>query len=106
MKPIIIAAMLACGSAHAEFYSGNDLLARLTGDSSAQYHALGFVMGVHDALDSIVFCTSTTVTAGQVRDLVRLSLERDPANRHKPAATLIVNTLQAVWPCPKKGVGL
>lgn len=106
MKTAIIAALLACSSAHAQFYTGNDLLSRITDDSSSQYHALGFVMGVHDALDGIVFCTSATVTAGQVRDVIKISLERDPANRHKPANTLIANTLQAVWPCPKKGIGL
>jgi Rap1a immunity proteins len=103
MKPIIIAAMLACGSAHAQFYSGNSLFGHMTGDAESRYHAMGYVMGVHDAMDQILFCTPSNITAGQLRDVVKMSLERDPANRNKSASLLIVNTLQQVWPCKKQG---
>jgi hypothetical protein len=106
IKTTIIAALLACSSAHAEFYSGNDLFNRLNGNDAEQFHALGYIMGMHDALDGVVFCSTQTVTAGQVRDLMKMTLERDPANRHKPASALIMNTLQVVWPCKKQGAKL
>ena len=102
MKRIIILAALACGAAHAEFYSGNDLWERLNGTEGQKYLALGYVAGVSDALNNRVICMPSA-TMGQTRDIVKQYLENNPSLRHYSADSLIYNALAPVWPCSKKG---
>jgi len=86
--------------AHAEFMTGNDLLKDLNGDTySARGAALGYVMGVSDALHNIVHCPSSEVTSGQIRDMVRNYLTNVPAERHQPANVIVARVLKAAWPC-------
>ena len=43
MKKLIIITALFAGTAHAEFYSGNQLLNLMNGSNMEQMHALGYV---------------------------------------------------------------
>ena len=106
MKHLILVAAIACGSAHAEFYSGNDLLEIMRGNEYQKLIALGYVSGVADALQNAVICIPATVTSGQVRDMVKANLEANPTSRHYSADSLISNHLAKVWPCAKKGSAL
>lgn len=102
MKKIIIIAALACGTAHAEFYTGNDLLERMNGTESQKLIALGYVGGVSDSLNNRMICMPSA-TLGQTRDIVKQYLENNPSLRHYSADSLIQSALAPIWPCAKKG---
>lgn len=107
MKKLLIVAALTAGTAHAEFWAGNDLLARLTSsDSYERGTGLGFVMGVFDATHGAVHCPPATVTAGQVRDMTLKTLNDAPAARHLAAEGFVTYALRNAWPCSKKGTSL
>ena len=107
IKKLAITAVLVCGSAHAQFYSGNEILRRMQSDSVVdKMIALGFVAGVSDAWEHIMFCPPEGSTTGQTRDIALRYLLLNPSQRHKPAAELVADALMEVWPCarrPNKG---
>jgi hypothetical protein len=103
-KAIIIAALL-CGTAHAEFKDGNKLYSQMTGNTSEELHAVGYVMGVSDAYHGVLHCAPSTVTAGQVTDMVKQHFVANPSTRHYSADTIIGHVLSKAWPCAKKGSG-
>ena len=103
-ETLILAALL-CGSAHAQFKTGNKLLQQMDGEFGDQMNAIGYVSGVADTLQGAVVCAPATVTAGQLMDMTRLYLERTPARRHLAADVLIHDMLKAMWPCAKRGTG-
>ena len=106
MKKLIVIALLVCASAHAEFKDGNKLLSEMNGNHSNQMSAIGYVMGVSDALMGITFCGPSTITAGQVHDMIKQYLEQFPADRHNSADRIINHVLKAAWPCAKRGQNL
>ena len=107
MKKLLAIAALLCGSAQAQFFTGNDLLARLNSDIPVDRGlGMGFIMGVYDATLLVEHCPPSNVTAGQVRDMVAKNLYSGAAARHLPAEAFITYTLGAAWPCPKKGKGV
>jgi hypothetical protein len=106
MKKLIAIAALMCGTAHAEFYTGNDLLAKMqSSNSDERIHALGYVMGVFDVGAGVVQCAPENVTAGQARDMVRNYLDNTPATRHLNAEAQVRYVLSTAWPCPKRNKG-
>lgn len=102
---IILAAALVCGTAHAEFYSGNDLYSKLTGNTLDRSIALGYVIGVSDALIRATHCAPKAVTAGQIQDMIRDYLDANPAVRHFSADSLISHVLKTTWPCANRQGG-
>ena len=103
MKKLLLAAALVCTGAHAEFKDGNKLLSEMNGSHGNQMSAIGYVVGVADALMGITFCGPSTVTAGQLHDMVKQYLEQYPADRHNSADRIINHVLKSAWPCAKKG---
>jgi hypothetical protein len=103
MRPLILTLALLCGSAHAEFWDGNTLHQRLNGTPGEQNIALGYVIGVSDALLKATHCMPSNVTAGQLRDMMKNYLENTPAVRHFSADSLISTVLKSQWPCPQGG---
>ena len=102
MKRFLAIALVAT-SAHAEFFSGNDLLQRMDSDSPVQRSlSLGYVMGVADAHFGVTQCAPDSVTSGQMRDMVRNYLTNVPGERHFAADSLVVRVLKAAWPCPER----
>lgn len=92
-----------CLSAHAgTFWDGNKLHSKLQSNTMDQMQALGYIMGVSDAVDTEIICSPNTVTAGQMHDIMKQYLENNPAVRHFPADTLVKVVLSRVWPCEKK----
>ena len=107
MKNLLLTAALLCGSAHAQFFTGNDLLTRINADNSTdRVLAMGFIMGVYDSTVLLEHCPPSNVTAGQVRDMVAKDLYNGAAARHLPAAAFVAYTLSVAWPCAKKGKGV
>lgn len=106
IKKLILSAAVACGPAHAEFYTGNDLLQMMDGDTYADKGmALGFVAGVSDAWQGVSICIPKSATLGQVHDIAKRHLRDNPQTRHLTAESLIRNVLERVWPC-RKGTGV
>ena len=104
MKKLIVIAALMCGTAHAEFWTGNELLSRInSNDPYERGTSLGYVMGAFDASQGVTHCPPPTVTAGQVRDMVTKTLNDGAAARHMSADSFVTYTLKAAWPCAKKG---
>lgn len=104
MKKIIIIALLACTSAHAEFRNGNKLLEELEGSTFSRGLALGYIMAVTDATGTS-HCAPSELTGGQIQDMVKNFLVKSPEIRHLPASTIVEYLLSKTWPC-KKGTAL
>ena len=106
MKKLLLAAALVCTGAHAEFKDGNRLLSEMNGSHTNQMNALGYVVGVADAIMWVTFCPPATISAGQVHDMTKQYLEQYPADRHNSADRIINHVLKSAWPCAKKGQAL
>ena len=108
MKQLIVGLLMVPCIAMAEFRNGNELLSNMKSESVVENSvALGYVMGVADASRGETHCAPANATAGQLRDLVRSSIEMSAAYRHYTADILIMAILGKTWPCPnKKGTGI
>lgn len=97
-----VAAAFSVGCA-AEFWNGNRLHERLTSSSYfEQGTAMGYIMGVSDTGAGILHCAPPTATAGQIQDMVAQHLRLYPERRTRSADVIVIDTLKAAWPCPKK----
>jgi hypothetical protein len=105
MKKILAGLLMVPTMASAEFISGNELLSNLKGDTDERMFAIGYIAGVADFLDGMTVCSPTGVTLGQIRDLIRDYLEKNPDKRHYSADSLIRNKLERMWPCQQRGKG-
>ena len=106
MRKLLLAGALLCSSAHAQFFTGNDLLTRLNSDSAIDRTlGTGFIMGVYDATHSAIHCPPENVTVGQVKDMVLKNLQKGAEARHFAAEAFVTYTLNSAWPCPKKSKG-
>lgn len=92
--------------AQADFFDGNKLHKELQ-DSNGYgfFTGIGYVQGVIDAHSGIFFCPPSTVTAGQVRDMVKKQLEDNPQIRHFAAERIIRDQLEKIWPCKRSSNG-
>lgn len=107
MKKLLIALAFVSTCAHAEFFNGNDLLAKLNDTNSVVNRAIanGYVAGVFDAGFGVMHCASLSISVKQAADVVRLALESSPADRDKAADALVLRALGLAWPCQNKGRG-
>ena len=107
MKKLLLAiSATACLSAHAEFQDGNKLYENMRSNNGyLQGAAMGYVIGVTDALHGITHCTPAGVTAGQIYDMVKQYLEENPSFRHFTGDFLINRVLNRAWPCETKKKG-
>ena len=106
VKKLLFVTAFVCGTAQAQFFTGNDLLTRLNSDSNIDKSiGTGFIMGVYDATHSITHCPPENVTVGQVKDMVIKNLHKGAEARHLAAEMFVSYTLNSAWPCPKKSKG-
>lgn len=101
----VAAALLLATAAHAEFYTGNELLTRMNNKENSivdNMLSLGYVAGVHDTNNGARFCTPVTVQSGQVRDVVHKWLLANPEWRDYSGDMVVTFALSSAWPCPKK----
>ena len=100
MKNFLISLLLVCSTVQAQYQSGNELYADLTSSSpQSKMYALGYIVGVTDAVLNIVVCINPGVTQGQLQDVVKNYLFANPQNRDIPANYLVVAALGQHWPC-------
>jgi hypothetical protein len=101
MKKLVTASCLAALtlSAQAEFVDGNKLLSDMNGTHGLQMSALGYVMGVADALAGVIVCLPTNVVAGQINDMVKNYLTNVPRERSLSADIVVTKVLKDTWPC-------
>ena len=104
MKRLLLAvSATVCLSVQAGvFWDGNRLNSKMTGDISDKMQALGYIMGVADAVDTIHVCAPLNATAGQFNDMVKQYLDQYPAIRHLAADIIVTRALERIWPCEKK----
>lgn len=101
MKKLFLLAALMAGTAHAQFFSGNEILQRMEAQDSVvgRSLALGYVAGVLDAAIDVDICPPEQVQIGQARDMVLQWLRANPDKRHLPAAVIVHVVLRNAWPC-------
>lgn len=102
---VVTALTLLATSAQAEFYNGNELLTRMNNKENSivdNMLSLGYVAGVHDTNNGARFCTPTTATSGQVRDVVHKWVLANPEWRDYSGDMVVTFALSSAWPCPKK----
>ena len=83
---------------HCEFYAAH--LPTLPLDASKGGYCIGYIQGVHDALQPTrVICVPDRVTGGQLGDVVKLYISNHPENRHRSADELVAAALKEKYPC-------
>jgi hypothetical protein len=108
MKKLLVLLAFMPTLAQAEFFSGNQLLAKMNStEFGDKMQALGYVQGVFDAHQHVKHCApdGAGVTAGQVQDIVKDYLNRNPATRNFSADLLITDALKRIWPCATQNKG-
>ena len=94
------------GSAHAEFWTGNDLKLKLESweredDKLDGPMAAGYVVGVYDAIEYSFVCTPDGITVEQVVSVVLKFMRENPEILNLSADRVIERSLAAVWPCKR-----
>jgi len=94
-------------TAHAEFWTGTDLIQRLEEDQrgSANFRvgmATGYVIGVADSVAGILQCMPSGISVKQVNQVVFNYMKSHPESWNQSADQLVVAALNATWPCSKK----
>lgn len=108
MKKLLVAMLMIPAMARAEFWTGNDLYAKLNSvEAFDRINGLGYVMGVYDAQVHVVFCPPTEqgMNAGQVKDMVLQYLAANPSQRHRQGYALVAESFRSVWPCANRNPG-
>jgi hypothetical protein len=106
MKKIIAILLCVPTMVMAEFYTGNQLLTKMRSSNTVERSlALGYILGVTDAHHGLTHCAPANVTAGQINDMVKQTLEEIPSIRNNTADIIIQGVLSVEWPCNhgKKG---
>ena len=105
MKATVLAVTLGLWAhqAGAHLKSGSELMEMLRNPNNAQAYAqgVGYVQGVADGSNSILFCLPEGVTTRQVIDLVWRELADAAAVRHLNASMTVTAALSAAFPCQK-----
>jgi len=87
---------------HSQFYSGNELLDMLekTEIENKVYYtmAMGYVVGVFDAYDGVLFRSPSNITIEQVKDIGKKYLIDNPETRHEAAYVLLVRAFREAFP--------
>lgn len=97
---LVLALAAAWPTAHAEFYSGNELLQRMRADVHSVI-VLGYIAGVVDAQRGFLACPPADVSLGQLYEMLRNHLERNAHQRHFSGDVLIAGMTSTIWPCKK-----
>ena len=110
---LIFALCLLTHPAFADLFDGNGLYRFFqmcekykNGDKSIENYwncgiSKGYVAGVHDTLLGQAFCTPANTALGEVEDVVRIWLDKHPAERSYSTESLVIAALQEAWPCPE-----
>jgi len=99
---------LACSGAHANGFTDGNMLqqwSRGSGDVATDIVNtslfIGYVRGVADTGDGVLFCIRNNVTVGQCVAVAEKYLENNPEKWNHEAAPLVIAALQQAFPCGK-----
>lgn len=88
--------------ANAYFLDGNEVYSGLDDQSFwKQGYASGYILGVVDAYSQL-FIIPPGATRGQITDVVKNFMNKNPQFRHYPAADIVFEALKASFPLKKK----
>ena len=98
---LIISLMFLTLTSHAQWITGNKLHEQFNSSETSQIRAAatGYVIGVVDSWDGIVFCTPDNATIGQLSDTVKDYIAKNPSQRHKSGRELVNSALRSAFPC-------
>lgn len=97
---ISLSSFASVAQAGGYFIDGNRLYSDLISDQPAnRSHAMGFVLGIHDAIKQMRDCVPENAKSGQIRDIVLATLRDFPDLRHLPARNIIVASLDKAFDC-------
>jgi hypothetical protein len=107
MKQILLAMALSLTTnvATAGFTDGNELYQWMLEDENPNGSSFksglfkGYVNGVVDLGDNILFCTTTGVTRGQFTAVVAKYLKNNPEKWNTSADSIVVEALKEAFPC-------
>lgn len=104
---LILALMLTTNVAIAGFTDGNELYQWLLEDENQNGSRFesglfkGYVGGVVDLGNGVLFCTTTGVTRGQFTAVVAKYLKNNPEKWNRSAYTIVVDAMKEAFPCKK-----
>ncbi|VTU28479.1 Rap1a/Tai family immunity protein [Variovorax sp. PBL-E5] len=106
LLPMALIMSITAQSAFASFWSGSKLFQWLEQDlrgqaSYEQGAAIGYIVGVSDFGDGVLFCMPSGATVGQVKQVVYNYMQKHPEAWDKSADFSIAAALQATWKCAK-----
>jgi len=115
-----LALVVHAAPAKAEFVDGNRLYRWCTTTEAegithfqSQASCISFITGAADTISSAdrwarwkgrgkleIACLPTNAEVRQIEDVVVAYLRNNPANRHHPAAAVVIEALSSAYPCP------
>lgn len=102
MKSYIFLLLLFISSgAFADFVSGNALNNWSNEKDSTYIKGLfgGYVIGIVDTADGLLFCIPNGATAGQLSAVVKKHLQQNPEDWNKGASDIVILSLEKAFPC-------
>jgi len=107
MKKLIIGLMFTI-SLNADFTDGNELQKWMnnTNKENGNRHSVGlfkgYISGVVDTGNNILFCTEDGVTRGQYMAVVIKYIENNPEKWNQGASVIVLEALTKAFPCKNK----
>ena len=102
MRKLLLCLSFLCSTAQAGVYeTGNTLLRDFESTEFGRMYVLGYVVGAADAYGGHALCIPSTVTKGQLLDVVYQFLKSKPQHRDLAADVLVLLALGEHWACPK-----
>jgi len=109
MKQVVLALLLTINAsvAVAAYSDGYELYQLLLEDENPNGSAFksglfkGYVGGVVDLGNGILFCTTTGVTRGQFTAVVAKYLKNNPEKWNDSADSIVVDAMKEAFPCKK-----
>jgi len=99
IKAAAIAALISANTAHAGFVDGYELHRLI---EKKDMSAIGYIQGVADSENNLVFCIKPGVKTGQLVIATDEFLKSHPEYLNADGSSLVALTLMQHWPCPKK----
>jgi hypothetical protein len=96
---ILAVHMMAPAHAQRQILTGEELAQWARSDQPGSGAFAGFVLGVHDAFNEIMFCTSRDDDRGAVVNAVSAFLDKRPDLLYKSAADVVRQALKEAFPC-------
>lgn len=104
---LLTSTILFCSNSHADFTTGNELQQWLSASESADESRYdtglfrGYVSGVVDTGNDVLFCTTQGVNRGQYTAVVAKYIKNNPEKWNIGASSLVIDAMKQAFPCKK-----